>query len=147
MLLVVGGIGLELMLTRLVGMDRVLERVYLKIGQGEARLGALARRLVRSGIDHEEQRALRYMLIVMNWQFDDRTAHVRRYADDVGAHVGVVGARVDIVQTHNIKGDHERADDNRKPDDAARPMPYPPALRDCVVFRHRPAQMRLKKIS
>ena len=102
----------ELMLARLGGTDRVLERVYLEIGQREARLGALERRLVRPRIDHEEQRSLGHMLVVVNRQFDDRPAHVRRDTDHVGSHVSVVGARVYVVQTQHIEADHDRADDD-----------------------------------
>ena len=111
-LLVVGGVGFELLLARLVGMDRVLERVYLEIGQREACLGAFERRLVRPRIDHEEQRAFGYVLVVVNWQFDDRAAHVRRDADDVGPHISVVGARVNVVEAQNVEADHDRADDD-----------------------------------
>ena len=146
-LLVVGGIGFELLLARLGGADRVLERIDLEIGQREARLGALERRLVWPRIDHEEQRALGQVLVVANRQFDDRTAHVRRDADDVGAHVGVVGARVDVVEAQHVETGHDRADDDCEADDAAGHMQNP---RTPLGMLRRPpsarAQMRLKKI-
>ena len=63
-LLVVCGVGFELMLGGLGGMDRVLKRVYLEIGQREARLRALQRRLVRPRVDHEKQRAFCHVLVI-----------------------------------------------------------------------------------
>jgi hypothetical protein len=52
--------------------------------------------LVRARIDHEEQVALLDRLVVHDLERDEWARDVRRDADHVGAHGGVVGARVDI---------------------------------------------------
>ena len=138
-LLVVSGIGRELLLARLGGVDRVLERVDLEIGQRKVGLGALERRLVGPRIDHEQQHAFGHVLVVVNRQFHDRTAHVRRDADDVGAHVGIVGPRVDVVEAEHGEAGDDCADNDCQAEDAAGQMQDRPALRGCFVVRHQRA--------
>jgi len=37
------------------------------------------------------------MLIVVDRKLDNRTAYVRRYADDVGPYVSIIGAWIQII--------------------------------------------------
>jgi hypothetical protein len=74
--------------------------------------------LIRARIDDEQQVARLDMLIVAQRKLDDRAAHLRRYPDDICAHVGVVGARMEIVEAHNVSAEHEVDDDHRDEQDS-----------------------------
>ena len=57
------------------------------------------------------------MLIVTQRKLDDRAAHLRRDPDDIGTHVSVVGARMEIVEAHNVGAEDEVDDDHRAEQD------------------------------
>ena len=58
------------------------------------------------------------MLIVAQRKPDDSAAHLRRDPDDIGAHVSVVGARMEIVEAQNIRAEHEIGGDHRDEQDS-----------------------------
>ena len=112
------GVGFDLLLACLGGFNRTLERLNLQIGQRQARLGQVEFGLIWTRIDHEQQVAGLDVLIVAQRKLDDRAAHLGRDPDDIGAHVSVVSARMEIVEAHNVGAEDEVDDDHRDEQDS-----------------------------
>ena len=76
------------------------------------------------------------MLVVMNRQLNDRTADMRRDTDDVGAHIGVIGTRIHIVESRDEEPEENRADYDRGAEHPADYRRHEVVAMRCVHIRH-----------
>ena len=114
-----GLIGLAARDLRSRGRDRAALRLDLPRRQPQLGPRPIEPGLVRARVDHEEQIALLDRLVVDDMELDERAGDVRRDADHVGAHAGVVRARVDIGETPYPEPGRHRAEDDQGPEHAA----------------------------
>jgi hypothetical protein len=94
------------------GVHRLLVTADLEAGEPELGLRLIEDRLVGARVDDEEQVAGADPLVVDDRQRDDRPGDVRGDADGVGAHVGVVGARLVVEHAIDDHAHHSRGDDD-----------------------------------
>ena len=99
--------------------DLLHGRLDASAGLVELRARLVEARLVRAGVDLEEQLAGAHELVVADRQRDDRPRHARRDLDHVGLHLAV--PRPGVLEVHTPPAD---ADCNRRKDDrASHPVP------------------------
>src|SRR5262249_7167801 len=74
--------------------------------------GLFDRDFIWAGIDHEQEVTRLHALLIPHVQFDDMAVDLRRDADEVGSHRGVVGLGVDLPLPDGEETDHDGASDD-----------------------------------
>jgi hypothetical protein len=110
-------LGLTLTECRLGRSDLVAESLYIKTDQLQMGLGLRCGGLVGTGIQLEKQIAPFHSLVVRDMNAGDRSPHLRGDADDIGPHLGILGAGEGLQvspdsEDHKGSGGHDHKAEN-----------------------------------